>query len=134
MSRTCSAGLLLIAVLVGSACKPNAVGTPASPPQSPSPPSDSTAPVASAATRQAATLSYHCDGLEFTVRYEGDHVILHTPKQTYTLPQVRSADGAKFEGDGTMFWSKGEDAVVTLAGKPYTNCHEQLASEAPPAP
>lgn len=133
MYRSASASLL-VAALLASACKPAEVGTPASAPQSPSPPSDSTAPVASAATQQAATLAYHCDGLEFTVRYENDHVILQAPQQTYTLPQVRSADGAKFERESSTFWSKGADAVVTLDGKPYTSCREQLASEAPPAP
>lgn len=132
MNRSAFASLLFVALLA-SACKPTEVGTPASAPQSPSPPSDSTAPL-STATRQAATLAYHCDGLEFTVRYEDDHVTLQTAQQTYTLPQVRSADGARFERDGSTFWSKGEDAMVTLAGKPYTNCREQLASEAPPAP
>lgn len=131
MNRPVLASLLLGTLLAGSACKP------ARAPQSPSPPSDSTAPVvaaATSATQQASTIAYHCDGLDFTARYEGDHVNLETPKQTYTLPQVRAADGAKFERDHSTFWSKGADAIVTLAGKPYTNCHEQLASEAPPAP
>lgn len=133
MTRIPIAGLLLATLLAGSACQRQDVGTPTAAPQNPAPPSDSLSPPA-APGASAATLVYHCDGLEFTAQYVGDQVILQTPKQRYTLPQVRAADGAKFQDGATTFWSKGETAVVELGGKPYTNCRERLASEAPPAP
>jgi heat shock protein HslJ len=37
------------------------------------------------------------------------------------LPQVRSADGAKFEKEGTLLWNKGRDAVVIWEGVNF-NC------------
>jgi heat shock protein HslJ len=37
------------------------------------------------------------------------------------LPQVRSADGAKFEKAGTLLWNKGRDAVVIWEGVNF-NC------------
>src|SRR3546814_1963750 len=119
MNRAAVSGLLSGALLASSACQP------ASAPQNPAPPSDSTAPASAAAT-QAPTLRYHCDGLDFTVRYQGELVRLQTPEQTYSLPRVRAADGAKFERDHSTLWSKGGDALVTRDGKPYTNCLEQI--------
>ncbi|NGY06469.1 MliC family protein [Solimonas terrae] len=122
MIKVLLAGAVFAAALAAVACKPAAA------PQNPSP-----APPA-AASSAAAVVPYHCDGLAFTVRFDSDHVTLQTADRRYTLPQVRAADGAKFENDQATFWSKGENALLTLAHKPYTNCRELLASEAPPGP
>jgi membrane-bound inhibitor of C-type lysozyme len=131
MARIPIAGLLLTLLLAG--CQRDDIGVPAAAPQSPAPPSDSLSPPAAPGT-PAATLPYHCDGLEFTVQYAGDQVIVQTPERRYALPQVQAADGAKFQNDHATFWSKGETAIVELDGRPYTHCRERLASEAPPAP
>jgi membrane-bound inhibitor of C-type lysozyme len=133
MTRIPIASLLLATLLAGTGCQRQDVGTPAAAPQNPAPPSDSLSPP-TAPSALAATLRYHCDGLDFTAQYVGDQVIVQTPDRRYALPQVRAADGAKFQDGATTFWSKGETAIVELDGKPYTNCRERLASEAPPAP
>lgn len=120
-------------LLALSACQGGDVGTPAAAPQSPAPPSDSTAPAA-ASGAPASTTAYHCDGLDLSVTYNGDQVTLTAPGREYTLPHVEAADGAKFQSDKATFWSKGENAVIEIDGKPYTNCKEKTAAEAPPGP
>jgi membrane-bound inhibitor of C-type lysozyme len=127
--------VLLLAATLGTAvsCKPKDVGDPAAAPQSPPPPSDSTAPAAAAGS-SASTVAYHCDGLDVTAIYAGDQVTLQTPGREYALPHVQAADGAKYQSDKATFWSKGDVAVIEIDGKPYTNCKEKAAAEAPPGP
>lgn len=43
------------------------------------------------------------------------------------LEQVRSASGARYEGEGVLFWTKGADAILETASG-ATTCHETAAS------
>jgi len=45
--------------------------------------------------------------------------------KTVTAVQVRSASGAKYEGPGVVFWSKGRDATVTWFGTALTCARTQ---------
>ncbi|MGH8443797.1 MAG: MliC family protein [Solimonas sp.] len=137
MHKNTPIALVCAVLLLGSAaCKPKDAGNgaeaPASaPPDAPAPPSDAMAP---AAARAASPVTYRCNDLQFTAQFETDHVTLAAPGKEYVLPQVEAASGAKFQNDKATFWSKGTEAVVEIDGKPYSNCKEVSASEAPPAP
>jgi membrane-bound inhibitor of C-type lysozyme len=37
--------------------------------------------------------------------------------QTFTLPQVMSGSGARYQGDRIEFWNKGDDAMVEWQGQ-----------------
>src|SRR3546814_19568095 len=114
MNRAAVSGLLSGALLASSACQP------ASAPQNPAPPSDSTAPASAAAT-QAPTLRYHCDGLEFTVLYHGELVRLQPPEHTYSLPRVRAADDDNLELDRSTYLSTaGTDRQHAVHGESGT--------------
>lgn len=38
------------------------------------------------------------------------------------LGQVRAASGAKYEGDGVVFWNRGEEAMLSVDGIGYPGC------------
>jgi membrane-bound inhibitor of C-type lysozyme len=44
-------------------------------------------------------------------------VLLVRGDQTFTLPQVMSASGARYLGDNIEFWNKGRDAAVDWQGQ-----------------
>lgn len=63
---------------------------------------------------QAITFVYDCDEYSFTARIEGQQVWLFLPGKTINLPNVVSASGAKYSDGGTVFWNKGEEALLIL--------------------
>jgi membrane-bound inhibitor of C-type lysozyme len=38
------------------------------------------------------------------------------------LGQVRAASGAKYEGDGVVVWTKGDEALLEVDGATYPGC------------
>lgn len=78
----------------------------------------------------AETKSYRmiCASEAFDVTFAGEAagetLVISTGNDTYTLPHVPSADGAKFATDdeSTLVWVKGSAAMVTLNGMPLTDC------------
>ncbi len=52
-------------------------------------------------------------------------VTLTRGAKTVTAAQVRSASGARYEGPGVVFWSKGRDATVTWLGTALTCARTQ---------
>ncbi|NKF21125.1 lysozyme inhibitor [Solimonas sp. C16B3] len=123
-----SFALLLVATLVTAvSCKPKSadINTQAA--------AASPAPAARTAP-PSSTAAYHCDGLDLTATYDADQVTIDMPGREYTLPHVVSADGAKYHNDKGTFWSKGDHAIVEIDGKPYTNCRQRTAADAPPGP
>ena len=68
------------------------------------------------------TFVYECDGLDFTVHMRADGITLWLPDRPVALPQVRAASGAKYQGEGMTFWSKGDEALVEIDGKRYSGC------------
>ncbi|MEM1154445.1 MAG: MliC family protein [Pseudomonadota bacterium] len=70
----------------------------------------------------AKTLVYDCNGYEFTTRLGPGEMALWLPDRYVVLSQVRSASGTKYlEGD-TEFWSKGNEAMLTVGAEQYFNC------------
>jgi membrane-bound inhibitor of C-type lysozyme len=76
-----------------------------------------------ACTKPRATASaYSCaDGYTFTITYSnpdnaGDIAIFEDASGTTKLPRAVAASGAKYSNGATIFWSKGDEAMVTFAG------------------
>ena len=80
----------------------------------------------------ATTLVYACNGYEFVARLGPGEMALWLPERYVILSQVRSASGTLYEENDISFWSKGEEAMLTVEGQDYQNCHllpEQVAWE-----
>jgi membrane-bound inhibitor of C-type lysozyme len=73
-----------------------------------------------------AIVTYGCEGgTRLTVVYlvSPDSVeITHADGRKQTLPNAISASGARYAAGGAEFWSKGDEAMFTAAGKAQTNC------------
>jgi putative lipoprotein len=69
-----------------------------------------------------ATLVYACNGFDFIARSGTEEITLWLPDQQVILPQVRSASGALYEADDISFWSKGDEAMLTVGADVYQNC------------
>lgn len=91
-----------------------------------------------ALTRFEATGFAHrltCGGRDVTVGFVDDRAILEAGGERYELARVRTASGAKFEAaddPGTYFWSKGETALVSLAGALLPECAVAVPRPAEP--
>ncbi len=74
------------------------------------------------------TLVYECeDNFGFTARTRGRTVWLFLPDGAVQLPQVSSASGEKYQGAHVTFWSRGEDAMLTLGESYYVGCRNNRA-------
>jgi uncharacterized membrane protein len=78
----------------------------------------------------SATLVYACNDYEFVARVGTGTMTLWLEDGDIVLPQVRSASGTLYEEGDITFWSKGNEAMLTVAGQSYQNCH--LAPERVP--
>ena len=66
---------------------------------------------------------YRCDDIDFTFAPGNDDKAgLYFDNRMYKVKRVPSASGARYEGDGAMFWSKGRDGMLSLGGKNYEGC------------
>ena len=113
MHRT-SVTAVAASLLVLSACQRS--GEAESPP----------APVTSAPAGQVVlpSHSYQCGDLAVTATFDGVGAVdLSWPGGPLTLPKVESASGERYaDSQGNEFWSKGEEAMFTLAGQEKRNC------------
>jgi len=62
-----------------------------------------------------------------TVRFGtvDDRAVLEVEGQTFTMVETRSASGARYEAEGdpsTVFWSRGDEAILTLQGEELPTC------------
>lgn len=74
------------------------------------------------------TYVYECDQqFSFTARIEGEKVWLFLPYETINLPQIEAASGAKFSDGSSLFWSKGNEAILELDSKSYRSCKNNRA-------
>lgn len=87
-------------------------------------PSDAVA-VQSNESLPSGTLVYDCNGFEFVARLGVDEITVWVDDGEVVLPQVRSASGALYEAGDVSFWSKGDDAMLTLPGQSHMNCYLQ---------
>jgi membrane-bound inhibitor of C-type lysozyme len=86
------------------------------------------AEVEPAAAAPAKPFEYRCeDGSTLSATFsppeqvEGTVELVFSDGRRVGLPQAISASGARYEKDGFEFWTKGKDAMLTIAGK-TTNC------------
>lgn len=70
----------------------------------------------------AKTLVYDCNGFEFTGRLGPGEMALWLPDRYVVLSQVRSASGSKYQEGDIEFWSKGDEAMLTIGTEQYFNC------------
>lgn len=78
------------------------------------------------------TWHYRCDDADFTfVPGNDDNAGLYFDNRHYEVKHVPSASGARYEGDGVMFWSKGRDGMLNVGGKTYAGCTGEPQYAAP---
>jgi putative lipoprotein len=69
------------------------------------------------------TYVYECpDEFGFAARIEGETAWLFLPSGTISLPHVPAASGAKYQDGATIYWSKGEVAVLERADQTRVEC------------
>lgn len=76
-----------------------------------------------AADKPLPTWHYRCDDVDFTFAPgNDDHAGLYFDNKNYQVTRVPAASGARYEGEGVMFWSKGRDGVFNVGGKTFAGC------------
>lgn len=98
-------------------------------------------PKETATAEAEPALTYGCDDpagepFSFTIRYVGKAVEMGLPERfgrpgSVTVPQVRAASGAKFEGGGILFWTAGQRVRVDVDGVSFGPCAQWPESEQP---
>lgn len=76
------------------------------------------------------TMVYECSGYEFIARLGPGEMAVWLEDRYTILSQVRSASGVKYEEGDTVFWVKGEEALLIVDNQQYADCH--LAPERVP--
>jgi membrane-bound inhibitor of C-type lysozyme len=70
--------------------------------------------------------AYACDGLAFRVEVTRERALLFLPgRASRSLPAVPAASGAKYADGSTLYWSKGDEALLTLDGVEHEGCRVQ---------
>lgn len=76
-----------------------------------------------------AVFVYACsDGFGFTVAVGKDGALIFLPAGPVLLPHVPSGSGARYANESTTFWSKGEEAMLLLAGVERRGCLSDRAA------
>jgi membrane-bound inhibitor of C-type lysozyme len=78
----------------------------------------------------ATTFVYDCNGYQFVTRLGPGEMALWLEDRYLILSQVRSASGTLYEEGDISFWSKGQAAMLTVAGQVHSNCR-LVADRAP---
>lgn len=73
-------------------------------------------------TNTAERTTFECGGdLTFTVKFVGPETVTVTLVDgEHTLQQERTASGARYAGDGIVFWNKGQEAMLDIGGVGHT--------------
>ena len=78
------------------------------------------------------TWHYRCDDADFTFAPgNDDNARLYFDNRHYEVKHVPSASGARYEGGGVMFWSKGGNGVLNVGGKTFAGCTGEPQYTAP---
>lgn len=113
------------------------IGTPTSEAPAPAlaesepPATEETAPPAPAIT----STTYRCGKQTVAAEARGDTLRLEIGGDAFTLRQAVSASGARYEAAGdpsTYFWTKGDNALLSLHGVAYPECAVLTGSEETP--
>lgn len=117
--------IVLCLTVALAACKPAAEPVAPAAPAAPPAPAE---PVA----ENAAPFNFQCGDERIAARFDNvaGNVTLSIGGQPLVLPQAVAASGARYADDkGNEFWNKGNNATLTLAGKPAVECAQtELAS------
>lgn len=70
-------------------------------------------------------LAYACDGFAFRVEVTRERATLFLPERSVTLPAVPAASGAKYSDGDTTYWSRGDEASLTLDDAEHAGCRAQ---------
>jgi len=68
------------------------------------------------------TMVYECNGYEFVARLGPGEMAVWLEDRYTILSQVRSASGVKYQEGDTVFWTKGEDAMLEIDNQQYRDC------------
>jgi putative lipoprotein len=71
---------------------------------------------------QPGLVPYACGEGTAVAHFSDDAVALALPDADLRLPQAVAASGARYEGDGTLFWIKGDEALLERPGAPALTC------------
>jgi membrane-bound inhibitor of C-type lysozyme/uncharacterized membrane protein len=71
---------------------------------------------------QGKTMVYECDGNEFIALLGPGEMAMWLEGRYIILSQVRSASGVKYEEGDTVFWIKGEEAMLVIDNQQYGGC------------
>ncbi|MCM5571227.1 META domain-containing protein [Burkholderiaceae bacterium FT117] len=92
----------------------------------PDAPSTRPAPAGERSARaEAFAVKLRCANRELTIGYAGEQMEMRVGGERFALRPVPAASGAKFEAQGdatTVFWSRGQRAMVTLRGEAWPEC------------
>ncbi|UTA48617.1 MliC family protein [Simiduia sp. 21SJ11W-1] len=75
-----------------------------------------------AAAAAPTTVFFMCDGEGLRVSLSGDQATLSLGEHTYLLTRIPSGSGAHYQSEAADFWSKGDEAILTLAGEDQRHC------------
>ncbi|BFM12956.1 hypothetical protein R50072_31090 [Simiduia litorea] len=77
--------------------------------------------VATKPTPQQA-LFYQCDKQSLLVKIEGESASLFLGERVFALHKMMSGSGIHFQSEEADFWSKGDEAFLTIAGESRQHC------------
>src|SRR5688572_20112125 len=98
----------------------------------PTPAAPTEVPPASTSVPVSDKREYQCGEIKVSADFHGTGpVTLRFAETELSLPNVASGSGARYaDGNGNEFWSKGDDAMFTIAGQERRIC---TPASAPPA-
>ena len=73
----------------------------------------------------ARRLAYECDQLLALVVVNANTAMIHINGTDLQLQQAPAASGARYTNERAEFWSKGDEATITLDGETFTNCRNK---------
>ena len=80
----------------------------------------------------ASTFDYACaDDFAFRVEIDGPTVRVFLPETTAELKRAEAASGAKYQGDGVTFWSKGDGALLQTPVGTHRDCAQRSSGSVP---
>ncbi len=68
------------------------------------------------------TFVYECTGMDFISRVGPGQMALWLEDRYIILSQVRSASGTKYVEGDVVFWSKGDEVLLEVDGRRYSDC------------
>jgi membrane-bound inhibitor of C-type lysozyme/uncharacterized membrane protein len=68
------------------------------------------------------TMVYECVGYDFVARLGPGEMAVWLQDRYTILSQVRSASGVRYEEGDTVFWTKGEEAMLQVGNQRFTEC------------